>query len=76
MEVLTGYLTLYKTGVPTLVLDYAFLSHFWMVHVVYAKLSTRVASLSLKTLVKIAKIRIFKKIKSCLGTGIRFTYIR
>lgn len=46
-----------------------------MLHLVYAKLTTVLASFSQTMLDKTAKAGIFQKIKICLETGIRLTCI-
>lgn len=66
----------FKKSLPTIALDYAFLMGFWMLHLIYAKLSTMLALLSQKMLDIIAKTGIFKKIKIFLETGIRLACIR
>lgn len=49
---------------------------FWMLHLVHAKPSTMLASLSQKTLDRTAKMRIFKWVRICLATRIRLVCIR
>lgn len=69
IKIFTG-LTLYRTDLPTLTLDYT-LRHFCMLHLFYKKLSTSLVSQ--KTLDLTDKIAIFKKIKNSLETGIILT---
>lgn len=49
---------------------------FWMLHLVHAKPSTMLASLSQKTLDRTDKMRIFKWVRICLATRIRLACIR